>query len=234
MAGCSNSEMKPRAVVLLSGGMDSCVTAAVAARDHDLFCLHADYGQRTQERERHSAAAIAAHYKAQLRQLDMSYMVVPGSSNLTDLETDPEKGDLERNSMPATYVPFRNANLLAAAVSWAEAVQAERVYIGAVEEDGSGYPDCRESFIQAFQEVVRTGTATEKCITIVAPLLNMNKRAIVELGIKLAAPLQHTWSCYFDNTIACGTCDSCLLRLRGFREAGHTDPLLYRGNNSEE
>jgi 7-cyano-7-deazaguanine synthase len=228
LTNSGSSDAKAPAVVLLSGGLDSCVTAAIAARDHELFCLHADYGQRTQERERRAAIAIAAHYGAPLRQLDMSHIVVPGSSNLTDLETDPETGDLERDSMPATYVPFRNANLLAAAVSWAEAIKAERVYIGVVEEDSSGYPDCRESFIQAFQGAVLAGTATENCITITTPLLHLKKQDIVQLGIELAAPIEHTWSCYFDSTLACGKCDSCLLRLRGFREAGFSDPLPYR------
>jgi len=231
-SGCENN--RARAVVLLSGGLDSCVTAAVAAGDHELFCLHADYGQRTRERERRASIAIAAHYGAQLRHLDMSHIVVPGSSNLTDPGTDPERGDLERDSLPATYVPFRNANLLATAVSWAEAIEAERVYIGIVEEDGSGYPDCRESFLQAFQETVLAGTAAGNRVTITAPLLHLKKRDIVRLGFELAAPLQHTWSCYFDNTLACGKCDSCLLRLRGFREAGFSDPLPYRGDNSEE
>ncbi len=215
-------------MVLLSGGLDSCVTAAVAARDNDLFCLHADYGQRTQSRETRAAGEVARFYGAILRNIDLSHIVVPGSSNLTDRSTPPVAGDLVRTGVPTTYVPFRNANLLAAAVSWAEVIGAGRLFIGVVEEDSSGYPDCREAFLASFQEAINTGTATEATITIVAPLLHLTKGDIIRLGVELQAPLQMTWSCYNDEELACGKCDSCLLRLRGFREVGAQDPLPYR------
>jgi 7-cyano-7-deazaguanine synthase len=199
---------KQKAVVLVSGGMDSCVTAAVAARDYELYFLHINYGQLTV--------------------VDISYLKEIGGSSLTDKNIEVEEGDLNRNDIPKTYVPFRNANILAIASSWAEVIEASALFIGAVEEDGSGYPDCRRVFYDAFEKAIDEGTKPETKIKIITPLISLNKAAIVQLGKDLGAPLELSWSCYTNNDEACGVCDSCLLRLRGFEKAGYVDPIPYK------
>ncbi len=228
MSISTESHRNTRAVVLLSGGLDSCVAAALAVQSHELFCLHAGYGQRTAAREACAAIEVAAALKADLRCIDLAHIAAFGGSNLTAAASPREPGDLEWREVPATYVPFRNANLLAAGVSYAEAIGAAQVFIGIVEEDSSGYPDCRETFLDAFQQAVIVGTAAADAITLSAPLLHMNKGEIVKLGFEIGAPLHATWSCYYDDELACGECDSCLLRLRGFAAAGKKDPLPYR------
>ena len=230
---------RPRAVVCLSGGMDSAVCATLAARDWDASGLHLSYGQRTEARERQAARAVAAHVGlCDLLELDLSLFRRIGGSALTDAsitipdavpETPggPNPADRTGAGVPVTYVPFRNANFLSAAVSWAEVLGATAIFIGAVEQDSSGYPDCRPAFYDAFNQLIRTGTRDGE-ITVVTPLIHLRKSAIVRLGLELGAPLHVTWSCYGDQTEACGVCESCHLRLRAFAEAGAVDPIPYR------
>lgn len=218
---------KSRAVVLLSGGMDSCVCAALARRDYETFALHVSYGQRTQERERKSFSAICDRLEIEKRLvLSNEVFRAIGGSALTDRNISiPESNEIGAE-IPVTYVPFRNAHFLAAAVSWAEVVGAEKILIGAVEQDSSGYPDCRPAYYQAFNQVIQAGTK-EGRIEIATPLIAMRKRDIVKLGVELGAPFDLTWSCYGEEQFACGVCDSCVLRLRAFREAGVQDPIPY-------
>ena len=223
MANQTNS----RAVVLLSGGMDSCVCAALAARDHETAAVHISYGQRTEERERESFLAICKrlniHDKLVVRNEALRAI---GGSALTDDGIVVPRAESAGHGIPVTYVPFRNAHFLAVAVSWAEVLGAEKVYIGAVEPDSSGYPDCRPAYYEAFNAVVRTGTK-EGRIKIVTPLIAMRKAEIVRLGLELGAPFDLTWSCYSREDQACGVCDSCVLRLRAFEAAGAKDPIAY-------
>ena len=218
---------KSRAVVLLSGGMDSAVCAALAARDFDAAAVHVSYGQRTQERERQSFLAICQrlkiHDKLMIRNEALGLI---GGSALTDESIAIPEAENVGRSIPVTYVPFRNAHFLAVAVSWAEVLGAEKVYIGAVEPDSSGYPDCRPAYYHAFNEVVKAGTKEGK-IEIVTPLIAMRKAEIVRLGLELGAPFDLTWSCYSREDRACGVCDSCVLRLRAFAAAGSSDPIPY-------
>jgi 7-cyano-7-deazaguanine synthase len=222
---------KPRAVVLLSGGMDSCVCAALAARDHDAAALHVSYGQRTENRERQSFLAVCERLRIQNKLLVRNEIFrAIGGSALTDdniaVPTADAAGHAIGEDIPVTYVPFRNAHFLAAAVSWAEVLGAEKVYIGAVEQDSSGYPDCRPAYYEAFNRVIKTGTK-EGTIEIVTPLIRLRKAEIVRLGLELGAPFDLTWSCYSRQDRACGVCDSCVLRLRAFAAAGARDPIPY-------
>jgi len=217
------------AVALVSGGMDSAVVAAMVCRDHEPAFLHLDYSQRAQERERRAFEAIADHYSVRRRLLArVDPLGAIGGSSLTDESLPLSRPGGPSSAIPATYVPFRNTHLLATAVSWAEVLGATRVYYGAVEEDSSGYPDCREAYVRAFNEVVRQGTRPETRLTVLAPLIHMRKGEIVSEGVRLGAPFHLTWSCYEGGETACGECDSCLLRLKGFREAGVADPISYR------
>ncbi len=217
------------AVVALSGGMDSCVTAAIAAENYDLALLHINYGQRTEKRELKAFSDIADFYKVDKRLvIDHTHLAEIGGSSLTDMKQDVRKADLSDKSIPSSYVPFRNANILSACTSWAEVLGAEKIYIGAVYEDSSGYPDCRPEFFEAFEKVINTGTKPETNIKIVSPVINFSKSEIVKKGIELGAPLHLTWSCYKNEDEACGECDSCALRLRGFQQAGIEDPIKYK------
>lgn len=216
-----------RAVVLLSGGMDSCVCAALAARDHHAAAVHVSYGQRTELRERRAFEAICDRLSIHDRLIVRNDALrAIGGSALTDLSIGVPESHAIGAGVPVTYVPFRNAHFLAVAVSWAEVLGAEKVYIGAVEPDSSGYPDCRPEYYRAFNEVVRTGTKAG-AIRVVTPLIAMRKAGIVSLGLELNAPFDLTWSCYQREDRACGVCDSCVLRLRAFREAGAEDPIPY-------
>jgi 7-cyano-7-deazaguanine synthase len=218
---------RSRAVVLLSGGMDSSVCAALATRDHDAAAVHISYGQRTEERERQSFLAICQRLKIHDRLMVRNEALrAIGGSALTDEAIDVPTAEDVGHSIPVTYVPFRNAHFLAVAVSWAEVLGAEKVYIGAVEPDSSGYPDCRPAYYKAFNEVAKTGTK-EGRIEIVTPLIAMRKTDIVRLGLELGAPFDLTWSCYSREDRACGICDSCVLRLRAFEAAGVKDPIPY-------
>jgi len=218
-----------RSVVLLSGGMDSCVCAALAARDTDAAAMHISYGQRTEQRERWAFERICdrlgIHQRLALRNEALSMI---GGSALTDsnIAVPEAKPEIGQGGVPVTYVPFRNAHFLSAAVSWAEVLDATRIYIGAVEQDSSGYPDCRPAYYKAFNEVIRIGTREGK-ISVTAPLIGMRKAEIVRLGVELGAPFDLTWSCYSREDKACGVCESCVLRQRAFEEAGAADPLPY-------
>src|ERR1700684_2114860 len=213
-----------RAVVLLSGGMDSCVCAALAVRDHETAAVHISYGQRTEERERQSFLAICQRLKIRdkLMVRNEALRAIGGSALTDDAIAVPDADEIGKG-VPVTYVPFRNAHFLAVAVSWAEVLGAEKVYIGAVEPDSSGYPDCRPEYYRAFNEVVKAGTK-DGFIEIVTPLIAMRKTDIVRLGLELGAPFDLTWSCYIREDRACGLCDSCVLRLRAFAAAGVQDP----------
>jgi len=218
------------AIVLVSGGMDSCVTAAVAREESgEIALLHISYGQLTEARERRAYNAIADFYGVEKR-LDVSieYLAKIGGSSLTDDSIAVGEADLTSSEIPNTYVPFRNGNMLSIAASWAEVLGAPAIYIGAVAEDSSGYPDCRLQFYEAFQTAIDAGTRPETRIDIRTPIIHLSKAEIVRRGIELAAPLELTWSCYRSEDIACGKCDSCALRLRGFELAGVADPIQYR------
>ncbi len=217
------------AICLVSGGMDSCVTAAIANEENDeLAFLHVSYGQRTEKREREAFEALADHFGVKSRLvISLEHLAKIGGSSLTDDRIPVTAANLSASGIPSSYVPFRNAHLLAAAVSWGEVINATAIYIGAVAEDSSGYPDCRPEFYDAFQNVLDIGTRPETRITIQTPVIAMRKSEIVRRGIELGAPLHLTWSCYQESESACGNCDSCALRLRAFREAGAIDPIPY-------
>lgn len=213
--------------MLLSGGMDSCVCAALAAREYQAAAVHVSYGQRTEEREKAAFLEICERLGIHDRLLVRNDALrAIGGSALTDPNIAVPESAVIGQEVPVTYVPFRNAHFLAVAVSWAEVLGADRVYIGAVEQDSSGYPDCRPAYYQAFNEVVRAGTK-EGRIEIVTPLIGLRKAEIVRLGLELDAPFDLTWSCYSSQDRACGVCDSCVLRLRAFQEAGAIDPIPY-------
>jgi 7-cyano-7-deazaguanine synthase len=223
----ARNSAKSRAVVLLSGGMDSSVCAALAARDHDAAALHISYGQRTEERERDSFERICDRLAIDERLIVRNEaLTLIGGSALTDDRIAVPESHLLGPDIPVTYVPFRNAHFLAVAVSWAEVLEASKIYIGAVDQDSSGYPDCRPAYYEAFNQVIRVGTK-EGGIEVVTPLIAMRKSGIVRLGLELGAPFDLTWSCYSREDRACGVCDSCVLRLRAFHEAGAVDPLPY-------
>ena len=218
------------AICLVSGGMDSCVTAAIAKQENDKIAfLHISYGQRTEKRERKAFNDIADFYNIEKR-LDVSieYLAKIGGSSLTDKSIKVAEANLESEEIPTSYVPFRNANMLAIATSWAEVLRVNSIYIGAVAEDSSGYPDCRPEFFAAFEKTIETGTKPETVIKIKTPIIHLSKAEIVRKGIELNAPLHLSWSCYRSEDLACGTCDSCALRLRGFEQAGEIDPIDYQ------
>jgi len=224
----STEQASPRAVVLLSGGMDSCVCAALAARDFEAAALHVSYGQRTEERERRAFDGICDRLGIRRRLVVRNQALREiGGSALTDSSIAvPQANGSIGNSVPITYVPFRNAHFLAAAVSWAEVLGADKVFIGAAEQDSSGYPDCRPEYYRAFNEVIRAGTR-EGRIEITTPLIGLRKAEIVRLGLELGAPFDLTWSCYSRQDRACGVCESCVLRLRAFQAAGVPDSIPY-------
>lgn len=220
---------KPRSVVLLSGGMDSCVCAAMAVRETRAAALHISYGQRTERREREAFERICDRLgiSERLAVRNESLKAVGGSA-LTDegIAIPRAEGEIGTGDVPVTYVPFRNAHFLSAAVSWAEVLGATLIYIGAVEQDSSGYPDCRPAYYQAFNAVIQEGTRAGG-IRIVTPLITLRKAEIVRLGAQLGAPFDLTWSCYSREDMACGVCESCALRLRAFAAAGVKDPIPY-------
>ena len=218
----------PLAVVLVSGGMDSCVTAAIAYREYELGFLHLNYGQRTERRELQAFHDIADFYHVNKRLVvTVDHLKQIGGSSLTDQSIAIQEADLQRKDIPTSYVPFRNAHILSVAVSWGEVIGAKKIFIGAVEEDSSGYPDCRREFYDAFNNVIRLGTRPDTHLEIVTPIIHLKKFEIVKKGMELGAPLAKTWSCYQSEDIACGVCDSCALRLRGFEQAGIEDPIRY-------
>ncbi len=220
---------KNLAVVLLSGGLDSCVTMAIAREKHNVALLHVGYAQRTQTREYNSFRSIARYYKVpetRTLAIELDFFRKIGGSSLTDPDIPVDK-DNTNADMPTSYVPFRNTHLLSIAVSWAEVIKADKVYIGAVQQDSPDYPDCRAEYYEAYNKLVEVGTKPSTNIKVVTPLLNMSKSEIVKKGIELAAPLQLTWSCYERSDKACGCCQSCLLRMKAFEEAGVKDKIHY-------
>jgi 7-cyano-7-deazaguanine synthase len=224
---------KQKAVVLLSGGMDSCVVVAIARETQDLALLHVSYGQRTEQRERQAFDAIADFYGVTERlAVHFEHFAQIGGSALTDTSVAVPEADasapVSAVGIPVTYVPFRNAHFLSVAVSWAEVIGASSIFVGAVAEDSSGYPDCRPEYYRVFEELARVGTRPETNLEIVTPVIAMRKSEIVRRGIELGAPLGLTWSCYQYEDAACGVCDSCRLRLRAFAEAGEEDTIPYR------
>jgi len=219
---------KPLAIILASGGMDSCVTTAIANIDYRLAMLHVGYGQRTEARERRAFNALADFYQAERRLVcRLDHLKQIGGSSLTDLKIAVELANLERQDIPSSYVPFRNAHFISIAVSWGEVLGAHKIFVGAVAEDSSGYPDCRPEYYAAFNRVIAAGTKPETQLEIVTPVIHMRKSEIVCRGRELGAPFEITWSCYQGQDVACGVCDSCALRLRAFEEAGVEDPLPY-------
>jgi 7-cyano-7-deazaguanine synthase len=217
------------AVCLVSGGMDSCVTAAIAGTEYgELAFLHVSYGQRTQAREQRACNELADHYGVTHRLVaSLDYLARIGGSSLTDARIPVSPPDLNARTIPTSYVPFRNAHLLAIATSWAEVIGARAIYIGAVEEDSSGYPDCRPEFYAAYQRAIDNGTRPDTRVEIRTPVIHLRKSEIIRRGLELGAPLALTWSCYQAEDRACGRCDSCALRLRAFGEAGVDDPVPY-------
>jgi 7-cyano-7-deazaguanine synthase len=225
----NNTSKKSLAIVLLSGGLDSCVTTAIANEKHTIALLHVGYSQRTQSREYKSFRAIANYYKVpetRIFSTKIDYLRKIGGSSLTDPDIPVDKNNTNQQ-IPMSYVPFRNTHLLSIAVSWAEVIKAENVYIGAVQQDSPDYPDCRAEYYDAFNRLVKAGTKPTTNIKVVTPLLNMNKSEIVKKGIELTAPLHLTWSCYERNDMACGLCQSCILRLKAFKDAGVEDKIPY-------
>ncbi len=224
---------RSKAVVLVSGGLDSCVTAAIAAEQYQPAFLHMNYGQRTEQRELQAFHDIAAHYGvSETLIVDARFFSQIGGSSLTDSQMDVRPADLNAVDIPSSYVPFRNANILSIAASWAEVIGAEKIFIGAVEEDSSGYPDCRIDFFKAFNRAIDLGTKPDTKIEVITPVIKLKKWEIVAKGAELHAPLDKTWSCYQNEDEACGVCDSCALRLRGFEQAGLTDPIPYKVRKS--
>lgn len=217
------------AIVLVSGGMDSCVTTAIAkSESSEIALLHISYGQRTERRERKAFNDIADFYDIETRlEVSIEYLAKIGGSTLTDKRMEVTEANLESKEIPTSYVPFRNANMLSIATSWAEVLGAELIYIGAVAEDSSGYPDCRPEFYEAFEKTIEAGTKPDTHIKIKTPIIHLSKAEIVKKGLELNAPLHLSWSCYRNNDLACGTCDSCALRLRGFAQAGVKDAIPY-------
>ncbi len=228
MAGREGIPAAPPAVVLVSGGLDSCVCLAEACLEFAPAVLHVNYGQRTEARELAAFTAIADHYGIERRLVaDLSFLKEIGGSSLVDPAAPVEQGLPTAGTVPSTYVPFRNAHLLALGVSWAEVLGAAALFFGAVQEDGSGYPDCTEEFYRRYAAAVRAGTRPGTDLEIRTPLLHLDKASIVRRGVELAAPLHLTWSCYTEAEEACGRCESCRLRLRGFAAAEVTDPIPY-------
>ena len=224
------SPHKPLAVTLLSGGMDSCVaTASAINAGYEAAALHVNYGQRTQLKELSSFNAIADHYGIKKRLVvDISYLKEIGGSSLTDHSMAVEEGGVNKNLLPSTYVPFRNGNLVSIAVSWAEAIGAEKIYAGVVEEDSSGYPDCTQAFYDNFNALLSVGLPAGKTISVETPLIHLKKSEIASLGINLKVPFELTWSCYQNESFACGVCDSCRLRLKAFCDINEKDPIYYK------
>lgn len=224
-----STKEKKLAVVAVSGGMDSCVTAAIANKNYQLAFAHINYGQRTEKRELKAFNDIADFYGVKHRLVvDLTHLAKIGGSSLTDKNIKVSKANLENKKIPTSYVPFRNSNILSACVSWAEILRADAVFIGAVHEDSSGYPDCRPEYFSAFETMVDLGTKPETKIKIETPVIHISKAEIIKKGFELNAPLELTWSCYQNEDSACGVCDSCALRLRGFKEAGFEDPIPYK------
>ena len=220
--------MKTLAIVLVSGGLDSCVTAAIAAQSYQLAFLHVNYGQRTEKRELKAFMDIADYYKVKhCLVTHLPFLKEIGGSSLTNFKMPIPQGLPKSKDIPSTYVPFRNTHFIAIAVSWGEVIKAEKIFIGAMEEDSSGYPDCREEYFSIYNQLITLGTRPETKIEIVTPIIHLKKAQVVKKGIELGAPLHLSWSCYQREDIACGKCESCQLRLKAFVQAGIKDTIPY-------
>ena len=229
-AGIYGLTMKELAIILVSGGMDSCVTAALASERYQPALLHVNYGQRTESRELKAFRDIAAYYHIPEDRLlisNIDHLSKIGGSSLTDVRIDVQHAQPSSTKIPTTYVPFRNTLLLTIAVSWGEVIGARKVFIGAVEQDSPGYPDCKPAYYEVFNRLIKAGTKPDTCIEVETPLIDKSKTEIVKLGIALKAPLHLSWSCYKNSDKACGFCQSCFLRLKAFQEAGVKDPVVY-------
>ena len=212
-----------RAVVLMSGGLDSCVCAGMAhSMGYELHILFVKYGQKTEKKEEQCVKKLANYFKADLKILNLDFLKDIGGSSLTS-DVEVTRDD---TGIPSTYVPFRNSIFLSLATAWAEILNANAVFYGANSIDFSGYPDCRPDYFKAFQNLIEKGTKRGD-IKLIVPLAEMSKSEIVKKGIELRLPLEHTWSCYFNTEKACGKCESCRLRLKGFEEAQYKDPIEY-------
>ena len=223
---------KSLAIVAVSGGLDSAVATAVAAENHELALMHINYGNLTEKRELEAFHNIADYYKIDKRFVaDIDHLRKIGASSLTDRNIPVENFDVKSSGIPQTYVPFRNTNILSIAVSWGETTGAGSIFVGMMEEDSAGYPDCTEEFIEAFNRLIKIGTRPETEIKLVAPLIHMSKGDVVRKGIELGAPFDLSWSCYKNEEKACGVCESCVLRLNGFKDAGIEDPIVYINND---
>jgi len=221
---------KEMAVVLVSGGMDSCVTAAIAAEKNETAFLHINYGQKTHKRELKAFNDIADYYNVEKNKrliINLDFFRKIGGSSLTDKKMKITTASLNNRSIPTSYVPFRNANLLSIAVSWAEVIGATKIFIGAVEEDSSAYPDCKDEFFKAYNKMITEGTKPTTMVKVMTPLINFSKKQIIDKAFQLNAPIHLSWSCYQNDDVACGICDSCALRLRGFQMADKKDPIPY-------
>lgn len=223
-------DITKKGIVALSGGMDSCVTAAIAREEFDeIYAFHANYGQKTLRRELKAFNDVADYLGIKKKLIvDFSHLVEIGGSSLTDKDIEISAAKLTSKSIPSSYVPFRNSNILSVCVSWAEVIKAQAIFIGAVYEDSSGYPDCRPEYFSAFEKMIDLGTKPETKIRIITPVIYFSKEEIIKRGTELKAPFHLTWSCYKNEDIACGLCDSCALRLRGFQRAGIEDPIEYK------
>lgn len=222
--------MKESAIVLVSGGMDSCVTAAIANDRYQMLLLHINYGQRTESRELKAFRDIASYYKIPEERIlisNIDFLRKIGGSSLTDPNMCVQAAQPDRKEIPTSYVPFRNTLFLSFAVTWGEVIGARKIFIGAVEQDSPGYPDCRPIFYETFNKLIKTGTKPTTCIEVETPLINKCKSEIVKIGVSLNAPLHLSWSCYKNTDKACGVCHSCFLRLKAFKEAGINDPVAY-------
>ena len=224
-----SEDKKNIAVIAVSGGLDSCVTATIAQQDYEIAFAHFNYGQKTEKRELKAFNQIADYYNVDKRLIiDYSHLSKIGGSSLTDNNIEISQADLASKAIPTSYVPFRNANILSACVSWAEVLKAKAVFVGAVFEDSSGYPDCRPSFFKAFDKMIDLGTKPGTSIKIITPIINLSKAEIIKKGIELKAPIHLTWSCYQNENSACGVCESCAFRLRGFQQVEIEDPIKYK------
>lgn len=209
--------------------MDSATAAYEAKqRGYDLYFLHTTYGQQTADKESTCAQELGDLMDvADFLQIETDHLARIGASSLTDDSMDVQKVDLDSDEIPSSYVPFRNANLLSIAVSFAEANDCVAIFIGAHSEDYSGYPDCRPTFFDSFQQVIEFGTKPETSIELVTPFVDWTKTEIVERGLELGVPYELTWSCYREEGPACGTCDACAYRLKAFQKVGVADPIKY-------
>ena len=224
-----NNKSPKKAICILSGGMDSTLASYMAKNDgYEIIAVHFNYGQRTQDRELKAFRDICDDLEIlEKYEIDIPFFTQIGASALTDKNIDVPTGGIEAG-VPITYVPFRNGIFLSITAAIAEKEGATAMYIGVVQEDSSGYPECTDSFINDMKKAINQGTKEDTHIDILTPLVHLSKAQIVQEALRLNVPLEHTWSCYKEETEACGVCDSCRLRLNGFKIANQIDPIAYK------